>query len=185
MIEIRPLAKFDAARFRQVASGYITNEIYRVKYQEDETQTVFNLTLEPLHEPKVFQFPYSEDELDHYEQMVTGPFCLGAFDQDLLVAVALAEPQEWNKTLWVWEFHVAGTHRGKGIGRSLMEQLAAPAKNAGLRALICETQNTNVPAIRFYRAVGYRLEGVDVSYYTNEDMQPGRTVAVFMKRRLT
>jgi ribosomal protein S18 acetylase RimI-like enzyme len=58
------------------------------------------------------------------------------------------------------------------------------AMETGLRAIICETQNTNVPAIRFYRAVGFGVEGVDISYYTNEDMLPGHTVAVFMKRRL-
>ncbi len=39
-------------------------------------------------------------------------------------------------------------------------------------------------AIRFYRAVGYRMEGVDISYYSNEDTMRGRTVGVFMKRRL-
>lgn len=185
MIEIHPPARFDAARFRQIASGYITNEIYHVEYREREAEAVFSLTLEPLSEPRIFQFPYDEEELESYEALIPSPFCLGAYDNGLLVGVALAESRAWNNTLWVWEFHVAEAYRGKGIGRRLMEQLAASAREAGLRSLICETQNTNVPAIRFYRAVGYRVEGIDISYYTNEDMLPGRTVAVFMKRRLT
>lgn len=184
-IQIIPLTHFDPARFRQVASGYTTDSLFRVHYEEGAAQTIFRLALETLPEPSLFQFPYSDEELDRYEEMVPGPYCLGAYDSDLLVGVVLAEPQSWNNTLWVWEFHVAEPYRGQGIGRRLMDQLARLAAEAGLRALICETQNTNVPAIHFYRAVGFRIEGVDISYYTNEDMAPGRTVAVFMKRRLT
>lgn len=184
MIAIRPLANFDPDRFRVIASGYSTNEIFSIAHIESDEQTRFDLTLEALKETLVFQFPFSEEDLERYATLVPGEYCMGAFDGDLLVGIALAEPQAWNRTLWVWEFHVFSEYRGRGIGRQLMETLASLAKSACLRAIICETQNTNVPAIRFYRAVGYRIEGIDISYYTNEDMLPGRTVAVFMKLRL-
>ena len=46
-----------------------------------------------------------------------------------------------------------------------------------------ETQNTNVPAIHFYRSVGFELEGVDLSYYANDDFPDGQ-IAVFMKKRV-
>ena len=184
MIAIRPLTDLDADRFQAVASGYTTHEIYRVAYLEDDQHVSFNLTLETLPEPSVFQYSYDSEELARYATLVPGTYCLGAYDDALLVGVTLAEAQVWNQTLWVWEFHVAETHRGLGVGRRLMTQLANLASGAGLRALICETQNTNVSAIRFYRAMDYRMEGVDISYYSNEDMMPGRTVAVFMKRRL-
>jgi ribosomal protein S18 acetylase RimI-like enzyme len=49
--------------------------------------------------------------------------------------------------------------------------------------MVCETQNTNVPAITFYRRVGYEIDGVDLSYYTNRDMTDFE-VAIFMKRKL-
>ena len=184
MIDIRPLMIFEPDRFRVVASGYKTTEIYRVTHADGALQTTFSLELETLPQPGEFRFPYSLEELERYSQIVPGAFCLGAYVEDLLVGIALAEPQEWNQTLWVWEFHVAEAYRGQSIGRNLMDQLARLATEAGLRAIICETQNTNVPAIRFYRAVGFGVEGVDISYYTNEDMVPGHTVAVFMKRRL-
>ena len=66
----------------------------------------------------------------------------------------------------------------------MMSLLAESARAAGLRAIVCEAQNTNVPAIRFYRRLGFRLEGVDVSLYSNEDLQPGGSVAVIMKLRV-
>lgn len=184
MIDLRPLDRFDPARFRAIAAGYTTSEIYRVTREVNPERVGLELRLESLPEPKEFRFPYDEGELAGYAGMVPGDFCLGAWDGELLVGVALAEPQAWNRTLWVWEFHVAEAYRGRGIGRRLMAELAERAAQANLRAAVCETQNSNVPAIRFYRAVGYEVEGIDISYYTNEDMEPGRTVAVFMKLRL-
>lgn len=184
MIAIRRLTSLDADRFQAVASGYTTHEIYRVAHSEDSKHVSFNLTVETMSEPSVFQYSYDSEELARYAKLIPGTYCLGAYDDALLVGIALAEAQAWNGTLWVWEFHVAETHRGLGVGRRLMTRLADLAARAGLRALICETQNTNVPAIRFYRAMGFQMEGVDISYYSNEDMMPGHTVAVFMKRRL-
>ena len=96
----------------------------------------------------------------------------------------MAEPRQWNKSLWVWEFHVAETYRRQGIGRQLMDALAQKGHAAGLRTIVCETQNTNVPAIRFYRSVGSNMEGVDLSYYSNDDFPDGE-IAIFMKKRLT
>ena len=80
-----------------------------------------------------------------------------------------------------------GITNGSGkvdAARAVGKAVAERARAAGQRALVLETQNTNVPAIRFYRRVGCTIEGVDISYYTNEDTQPGNTVAVFMKLRL-
>ena len=50
-----------------------------------------------------------------------------------------------------------------------MEALAEIGKLAGCRVIVCETQNTNAPAIDFYRRVGFEIGAVDLSYYTNKD----------------
>jgi len=184
MIAIRPLPHFDAQRFQAIASGYTTTAIYRVTWADSREQASFILTRKTLPDPKVFRFPFSDEDFAHYRAIVPGEYCLAAYDGEEAVGVAIAEAQGWNNVLWVWDFHVAEAHRGQGIGRRLMSALAEKATAAGLRAMVCETQNTNTPAIDFYRAVGFALEGIDISYYTNEDMQPGHTVAVFMKRRL-
>ena len=64
-----------------------------------------------------------------------------------------------------------------------MDHVALHASEEGLRVLVCETQTTNVPAIDFYRSVGFELDGIDLSYYGNDDVAAGE-VALFMKRKL-
>jgi len=184
MIEIRPLTHFDPARLTTIASGYTAVERYRVSRNEADSLTTFHLTLGTLPAPAVYRFPFDDEDLGRYADLVPNEFCLGAWDGLEQIAIALAGRHDWNRTLWVWEFHVAEAHRGRGVGRLLMETLVAQATAAGLRAIVCETQNTNVAAIRFYRATGFTLDGVDVAYYTNYDTEPGGTVAIFMKRRL-
>jgi ribosomal protein S18 acetylase RimI-like enzyme len=74
-------------------------------------------------------------------------------------------------------------HRGAGIGRQLMQVVLANARRVGCRVVVCETQNTNVPAIDFYRKVGFEIDAIDLSYYSNHDVHDGE-VAIFMKYKL-
>ncbi len=184
MIAIRPITSFDPVPFVALAGGYTTAERYRVAHHEADALTEFRLVLEALPQPQTFQFPYSEEELAHYAALAGGPLALGAYDGETWLGVAVGERRDWNNTLWLHEFHVAAGHQRRGIGRRLMDALAERARAAGLRAIVLETQNTNVPAIRFYRRVGFTLDGLHVSTYTNDDLRPDRSVALFMTRRL-
>jgi ribosomal protein S18 acetylase RimI-like enzyme len=53
-------------------------------------------------------------------------------------------------------------HRMVGVGTRLVEELTHLARDLKLRVVVCETQNTNVPAIEFYRKAGFELDGVDL-----------------------
>ncbi|MCA9973477.1 MAG: GNAT family N-acetyltransferase [Anaerolineales bacterium] len=167
-----------------VAAGYETRERYVVSKQESEGETAVWLRLEMLPAPVTRHWTPDEAAEVIYRRILRDEMGFGMFADGRLVAIALTEEQPWNRTLWVWEFHVAPDYRGQGIGRQLMSHVAGVARTLGMRTMVCETQNWNVPAIRFYRAVGFALEGIDLSYYTNEDLQPGGDVALFMKRRL-
>jgi ribosomal protein S18 acetylase RimI-like enzyme len=115
--------------------------------------------------------------------MLDAGFSFGAYAGELLVGLIITEPQEWNHSLAVWEFHVAPTYRRSGIGRQLMACVEAHARGSGLRMIVCETQNTNAAAILAYRKLGFRIEGIDLSLYSNTDYPDG-DIAVFLKRRL-
>jgi ribosomal protein S18 acetylase RimI-like enzyme len=182
MITIRPYAPVRATELNLLTGPYTCTDTYRVTYQDSETGSGFALDLVALAAPHVHRYSHIDDAWVR-DNLANADCAYGAFDGERLVGVLIAEKRAWNDSLWVWEFHVAAERRGQGIGRLLMEQATAHAKAAGLRVIICETQNRNSAAIKAYRRLGFRPEGIDISYYTNQDYPDGE-VAVFMKRRL-
>ncbi|TBR17423.1 GNAT family N-acetyltransferase [bacterium] len=50
-------------------------------------------------------------------------------------------------------------HRGRGVGRKLMEAALAAAKASGIERVELEVFASNAPAITLYRKLGFREEG--------------------------
>jgi GNAT superfamily N-acetyltransferase len=65
----------------------------------------------------------------------------------------------------LWDIRVAPPARGRGVGRALFEAAAAWALERGCHVLKVETQNINVPACRFYAAMGCQLRVVREDAY--------------------
>lgn len=183
MIEIWSLTSLNLTDLKHVASGYSSDSKYVVKYTSVEGSVSFDLQLITLDKPYNKKFDHDDDTLQRYERVLNDGYSFGAYDENLLVGLVTGEPHEWNRSLWVSEFHVVEAYRNMGIGKQLMECVAEKAKRAGFRTIVCETQNTNVTAIKVYRKLGFNLEGIDISYYSNSDYPDGE-IAVFMKRRL-
>lgn len=121
---------------RRVMVGYTSMQKYQVSRQESETETIIRLELVDLPAPHVRHFgeDLTADDLAHYREMLPAGYCLGAFTGEELVGFAIADARTWNRTLWIWELHVASAWQGRGIGRRLVDVLAEKAGAAGLRA---------------------------------------------------
>ena len=140
---------------------------------ETSESTVLTLTLEKLPRPFVKRW-----------DSIAGWLVSGS---GRLIGFLLSEREEWNRSLHIWEFHVRPDHQRQGIGRLLMDEAVARARAAGYRVIVCETPNTNAPAIHAYRALGFEVGAIDLFYYSNEGADTGRPdaeVAVFMKLKL-
>jgi ribosomal protein S18 acetylase RimI-like enzyme len=61
----------------------------------------------------------------------------------------------------LWDIRVRPERRRQGVGGELFRYAAAWARKRGCRQLKVETQNTNVPACRFYAAQGCSLGGIN------------------------
>ena len=185
MVEIRRMTQLGAALLKDLIVGYTTSAMYVASKEESPEATRIELRLALLEQPVSKVYPaLTEATLEHYTAIARQGHAFGAFIEDRCVGLALSEVSLWNASLLVHEFHVAAAHQGQGIGRLLMETLARHAQEQGLRCLVCETQTTNVSAIRFYRAQGFVLDGIDFSYYTNQDLERGE-IAVFLKKKLS
>ncbi len=183
MIEIRSLVQLTLTDLKRIASGYSSDSKYAVSHTETESCISFDLQLVTLDTPYIKRFHYDNEILQQYNALLKTGHSFGAYDGDLLVGFAIAEVHRWNRSLTVHEFHVVETHRGQGIGKRLMGRVVEKAGRAGLRIIACETQNTNPTAIAVYRRLGFRVEGIDISFYSNHDSAKGE-VAIFMKRPL-
>jgi ribosomal protein S18 acetylase RimI-like enzyme len=184
MIEIRTLEQITAEDLRRIVVGYTSPARYRVLKSETVEKTIFTLELVQLDTPYVKRdWPFDTETVQQYQEYASNGFSLGAYEGEQLIGIALASVQAWSNRLWVWEFHIAEPYRGKGIGTRLMDALAQRSQQAGLRAIFCETQTTNVPAIGFYRRMGFTLDGINLSFYSNHDY-PDDEICLFMIRNL-
>ena len=79
--------------------------------------------------------------------------------------------ERWNNRMRISNLWVAEDRRRQGIGAALMARAEAEARRAGARALVLETQNCNHPAISFYRRQGFALTGLDLTAYSQTDVE--------------
>lgn len=185
MIEIRELTQLDPADLHRLIVGYVSDARYAVKRTQTETGWVFALELVPRSPPYCKRYDHLDAAtIADYQRMAALGFSFGAYAAGQCVGLALAEVSPWNRCYRVHELHAAPAQQRRGIGRRLVDALVAKGRAAGLRTLLCETQNTNVPAIRFYRKMGFALEGFDLSHYRNDDFPDGEIV-VYLKKKLT
>lgn len=184
MAEIRPLTSLTLDELHRVASGYVSQQRYAVSHFETENAVTFTLLLTQLEQPYVKRYSFNEDTIQAYRALLGNGFCFGLYENESLIGLAISEVHTWNNSLQIHDFHIAEEYRGRRLGRQLMEQVVSAARHAGLRMVVCETQNKNVPAIKFYKRLGFSLEGIDLTHYRNTDYPDGE-IAVFMKLRLT
>jgi ribosomal protein S18 acetylase RimI-like enzyme len=183
--EILPLRPFTLDEVVPILSGYETSEIYTVEKEETALQTRFDIRLVTLDAPYRANFvdDFRPEEMRRYLGLLAGGSAAGAYQQDRLIGLAIGEAFAEERTLRIWEFHVHPAARRMGVGRALMEYVIAKARRDGLEMLVLETQNTNVPAIRFYRSMGFTLEAIDRFSYFYWPGDADKT-AFYMKRRL-
>ncbi len=181
MFAVEPLSDFAEDDVRRLIVGYETSQIYRLTKREDASRTEIALELVDQAFEKVF--PMSDTMIGWYRGVLGEGLSFAAVDAGEMVGITIAQRQ-WNGIAMVWELHVAPTHRRQGAGRALLEAVEGAASSSGLRAVSIETQTSNVGAITFYRACGYAVGAVDLSFYRNDDAERGEA-AVFMKKPLS
>lgn len=67
------------------------------------------------------------------------------------------------------DMRVSPSHQRRGIGVALFDAVADWGRSEGMRLLKIETQNTNVPAVRFYQRMGAKLSGLQRHAYVGEN----------------
>ncbi len=71
----------------------------------------------------------------------------------------------------LWDIRIHPDYRGRGIGRELIEAVMDWAKQRHCTQLKIETQNVNVNACRFYKAMGAKLRKVNYHVYKDKEKE--------------
>lgn len=162
--------------------GYCSNEKFDLTREKTENAFALGLRLVSLEQPIVKKAMNEAEDIRRYAKLAASGNAAGVYVDGGLVALAVTEPQTWNNTLMIWHFQVHGDHRRKGYGEALLRYVCRRAAEKGFRAVTLETQNTNVPAIRFYLRCGFEIEGIDASFYSNNESGE-EEVALFIEMR--
>ena len=176
-IEIRALMDADIPQLTAIRPTYKSNSILAVEQHGEGVTRGWQLIERQLPQPfdKGTLYDFDEDSQAEIRERLTRPddsYQRVADFEGLLVGFLDAEIHYWNNTLFVWNLMVDLDYRQNGIGRRLWHRARDFAKQAGVRAIMIETQNTNVAACRFYERMGCRLVGLNEALYDNDGEMP-------------
>jgi ribosomal protein S18 acetylase RimI-like enzyme len=164
-VTIIELQKNDAY-LKEIGSEYTSSHYYDVSVHDDKGFWKIELAREPFEKTlgKNYQGKLFEDHIEE-------PRVFAALRGDKQVGWLELGYDRWNNRMRVWEFLVDIELRKRGIGTLLMSHAVRIAKAKGARMLVLETQTNNDVAVKFYLDFGFKLIGLDIAAYSNEDLE--------------
>lgn len=103
-------------------------------------------------------FSFSDSYIEWLSGLLDNKHAYQIFLQDNSEFVGyLASAQTlWEDHLTIVETFIAPPYQGKGIGKQLVERAVAFAKKQGLKGVIVQTEQENLPAQKLYEKTGFR-----------------------------
>ncbi len=144
---------------------YSTSEYYDI---DRRTDTPFSIRL--------VRKPFENTQIKHFEghlysDYLDDPTAFGLYENGEIVGFLEIEREKWHNRLRITELLILPGYRNMGYGKLLMEKAKSISKTEGFREIVLETQTCNTMAIDFYFSQGFQVNGIDLSSYTNEDIQ--------------
>ncbi|MEU0057447.1 GNAT family N-acetyltransferase [Streptomyces sp. NPDC006334] len=156
----------DAEAIEALDGSFTTATVCRVTITDDG----FALSETVVEPPLTKVFPEDEDEdedegghADEDDGDRRTFVALGAAGD--LAGYAAVSYSDWNRRLTVEDIEVAPEHRGRGVGRALMDLTVEFARERGAGHLWLEVTSVNAPAIRAYKRMGFSFCGLDTTLY--------------------
>lgn len=151
---------------RALLFRYQTEYYYDVERREEADGFAFLLRRRAFPAPVEKQFT---DQL--LEPWLEEPRVFAAEENGREAGILELSHERWNNRMRVSNLWVAEDCRRAGVGTALMARAMEEARAAGARALVLETQSCNHPAICFYRKMGFSLIGLDLTAYSQRDVE--------------
>jgi len=150
-------------------NGYRTDKIYKVSKYVENNKLNIEICEEKLHETYVKEWNQNPESLKYFEEIIEQGLSIGCYEDEKLIGFALIGYFGWNKSMWIENIRVSEEFQGHGIGKKLIDKVIEASALKGARMLGLETQNTNYPAIEFYKRCGFEISGVDFARYPQRE----------------
>lgn len=154
-------------------NGYSTDTIYTVSSIE------FGGTFEFIIKEKSLSYTKNwetdSDDIKDLNTIIEQDHSFGAFDNDELQGWIIGDHRTWNNSFYIENLLVNEKYHRQGIGIMLIKNIIKEARKLSCRVIELETQNTNYPAIQFYRRMGFNITGINTRLYNNSE-----EIALFM-----
>ncbi|ONI83574.1 N-acetyltransferase [Saccharothrix sp. ALI-22-I] len=168
-MELRTAKAADLDRIAALDDSFTTDTVFEVVVEPEG----FALRPTPVDPPLHKVFPPDDDPDGTVFVAADGPRVHGFVVVDL---------EDWHRRLVIQQVTVAPSHRGRGIGRALVDHACAHGRAHGALTAWLETSTVNVPAVRAYQRMGFALCGLDTTFYRGTPTE-GET-ALFFARAL-
>lgn len=158
--EFRVARPEDCPAIEALDGSFTTRSIFHVAVTEDG----FALKEIPVDPPLRKVFP-AEGEAAGDEEDPDSPTFVAVSSDGSLAGFAAVSYSSWNRRLTIEDIEVAPVHRGRGVGRALMNHAVDFARACGAGHVWLEVTNINAPAIHAYRRMGFSFCGLDTTLY--------------------
>ena len=181
MIEIKILEQLTFEQLELFGEqSYSSDNKYDVirEIKNDE----ISFLLKPVNREKTFVKNWAVNRKDYevYLKLISQGNSFGAYENDELAGFIITDRRSWNNSLWIEMIQVKEEYRNKGIGTLLLKAIEKLSKQNKIRLIELETQNTNVPAIKFYRNCGYEFSGLNINLYDPSEIKD--EIAIYMSK---
>ncbi|WP_433632112.1 GNAT family N-acetyltransferase [Chryseobacterium cucumeris] len=154
-------------------NGYTTDLRYVVSSIEFGGSFEFILKEKSLPYHKIWET--TSEDLEELNTIIEQGNSFGAFINEELAGWIICEQRTWNNSFYIENILVNEKYRRQGIGIKLIKSAIKEARKLNSRVIELETQNTNYPAIQFYRRMGFNITGLNTRLYENPE-----EIALFM-----
>lgn len=154
-------------------NGYTTDKILAISFVEYSGSFEFILREKKLSYTKTWKT--DSNDMNDLNEIIERGHSFGAFEDGKFIGWIICEHRTWNNSFCIENILISEEFRRNGAGAQLIKNAVLEAKNLNCRIIELETQNTNYPAIQFYRRLGFGITGINTRLYENSE-----ETAVFM-----
>jgi ribosomal protein S18 acetylase RimI-like enzyme len=145
--------------------GYNTDIIYVISSIEMDGS--FEFSLREKKQPYVKVWETEPKYMAELNAIIDQEHSFGAFHEGELIGWVICNFRASNNSLFIETILISEPFRGRNIGRMLIKAVNREARELNCRIVEVETQNTNYPAIQFYRKCGFVFTGINTKKYVD------------------